>query len=377
MNSKITFFNLGNADTTLIRLGSGKNILWDYANMQGEKHCDLPKELNRRVPKKYFDAVCFTHGDEDHVKGMSEYFYLEHAKAYQSDDRKKITDLWVPAALFLESSNEYCDDAKVLKAEAKHRFLIMKKGIKVFSKPDELKKWIESEGVKFSEVEHLIVDAGKLVPGWNKNSDGIEFFVHSPFKGHVDDTEVIDRNNAAIIVQAVFGNKVETKLMLGSDADSENLKFIVKITKRNGNPSRLLWDIFHLCHHCSYKAINKDEKGKTKTTPIEEVKWLMETQGQQNCFMISPSEIIPSSDTDQPPHKQGYNYYKADVADKKNGAVKVTMEHPTKDKPEPMEFIIDDSGVQGDNGLTDGEKLAGAAILTKTSSVSGNWCPLK
>lgn len=376
MSSKITFFNLGNADTTLIRLGSEKNVLWDYANMLGEKQCDLSKELNKRVSKSYYDAVCFTHGDEDHVKGMSEYFYLEHAGKYQGSGRKKINDLWVPAAILLESRNDYCDDAKILKAEAKHRFLVMKKNIKVFSKPDELKKWVEAEGVKFSEVEHLIVDAGKLVPGWNKATEGIEFFVHSPFKGHVDDTEVIDRNHAAIIVQAVFGNKVETKMILGSDADSENLKFIVKITKRNKNEARLLWNIFHLCHHCSYKAINKDDKGKTKTTPIAEVKWLMETQGQQGCFLISPSDAIPSGDTDQPPDMQGYNYYKEDVADKKKGVIKVTMEHPNKNKPEPMEFVIDDSGAKEDKGLTDDEKKAGAFLLTKTSAVSGNWCPL-
>ena len=131
MSSKITFFNLGNADTTLIRLSSGKNVLWDFANMKGEKQCDLPKELNKRVSKNYYDAVCFTHGDEDHLKGMSEYFYLEHAEKYQGEGRKKINDLWVPAAILLESRNDYCDDAKILKAEAKHRFLVMKKSIKM------------------------------------------------------------------------------------------------------------------------------------------------------------------------------------------------------------------------------------------------------
>lgn len=373
MKSKITFFNIGNADTSLIRLSSGKNIIWDYANMQGEKHCDLPKELKKRVSKDYYDVACFTHADEDHVKGMSDHFYLEHAKVYQSGDRKKIIDLWVPAALLLESKNNYCDDAKILKAEAKHRLLVMKTAIKVFSKPDELKKWVEEQGVKFSEIEHLIVDAGKLVPGWNKNTDGIEFFVHSPFKGHVDDNEIIDRNNAAIIVQAVFGNAPETKVILGSDADSDNIKFIVKISKRNKNEDRLIWNMLHLYHHCSYKAVNKNDKGKTKTKPIEEVKWLMETQGQENCFIVSPSDIIPPDDTDQPPHVQAYNYYKEDVADKKNGAVKVTMEEPSKANPLPLEFIIDDNGIQQDRDLRVDQKLAGAALLTKTSAVSGNW----
>ena len=160
-----------------------------------------------------------------------------------------------------------------------------------------------------------------------------------------------------------------------ADADSENLKFIVKITKRNKNEDRLLWNIFHLCHHCSYKSLDKTEKGKTKTIPIAEVKWLFETQGQQDFFIISPSDVIPNIDTTQPPHMQAYNYYKEDLVDKKKGAIKVTMEYPTKSKPEPIEFIIDDNGIKEDNGLTEDEKKAGAILLTKTSAVSGNWCP--
>lgn len=375
MNSNITFFNIGNADTSLIRLGSGKNILWDYANMQGERHCDLPKEINKRVAKDNFEVVCFTHADDDHVKGMSEYFYLEHEKKYQSAERKKIEDLWVPAALFLESTDDCSDDAKILQAEAKHRFLVMKKNIKVFSKPDELKKWAEDQSIIFSEVENLIVDAGKIVPGWNKNIDGIEFFVHSPFKGHIDDNEVIDRNSAAIIVQAVFGNIAETKLILGGDGDSDNLKYIVKISRYNKNADRLIWNMFHLCHHCSYKTLNKDDKGSYKTAPVPEVKWLFEEQSQQNCILISPSDIIPSEDTDQPPHRQAYNYYKEDVAEKKTGQIIVTMEHPSKEKPEPIEFKIDENGITKDEGLTADEKKAGAILLTKASAVSGNWSP--
>lgn len=376
MNSKITFFNIGNADTTLIRLSSGKNVLWDYANMQGEKHCDLSKELNKRMPKSYFDVVCFTHCDRDHVNGIGDYFYLEHAAKYQSAERKKINDLWVPAATLLESRNDYCDCAKILKAEAKHRFLVMKRNIKVFSKPDELKSWVDEQGVKFSDVSHLIVDAGKLVPGWNKEQDGIEFFVHSPFKGQVDNNKVIDRNNAAIIVQAVFGNKTETKMILGSDADSDTLADIVKISKWNKNDIRLEWDIFHLCHHCSHNALNNLEKGRTKTMPVPEVKWLMETQARQKCLLISPSDKIPSCDTNQPPHKQTYNYYKEDVADKNSGMIKVTMEHPNMNLPKPMDYIINDSGPEESMGLTDAEKMAGATLLTKTSAVSGNWCKL-
>jgi beta-lactamase superfamily II metal-dependent hydrolase len=374
MEAKITFFNLGNADTSLIRISpSGKTVLWDYADMRGEKHCDLPTELNKRITEEYYDVVCFTHADEDHVKGMSKYFYLEYAELYQKGDRKKIKELWIPAAWLLESRNDLCSDATILKAEAKYRLLTLKSKIKIFSKPDALKEWVEKEGVKFSEIEHLIVDAGKCVQGWDKKADGVEFFVHSPFKGHVDENEVIDRNTAAILVQAVFGNKPETKLILGGDADSDNLKDIVRMSKYRKNSDRLKWDLLHLFHHCSYKALNKDEKGKTKTTPVTEVKWLMETQGQKNCVIISPSEIIPVKETDQPPHMHAHSYYKEDVCDKKGGKIIVTMEHPSKEKPGPVEMEINDEGFTVlKKVLTEEEKREAARTISKTSIVTGN-----
>jgi hypothetical protein len=374
METKITFFNIGNADTTLIQTKYGKSILWDYANMQGEKHCDLPKVLNEKVLRDYYDVVCFTHGDNDHVHGMKDYFYLEHAIKYQSKDRKRIKELWVPASVLLESSLELCDDAKALKAEAKYRFLTLKSGVKIFSKPDALKSWIESQGVDFNSISHLIVDAGTLVPGWTKVQDDLEVFVHSPFKGHVDDVNVIDRNSAAIIVQMEFGNKVNTKLILASDADSDNWYGIVKISRFHKNDQRLIWDIFHLPHHSSYKAINCSNKGINKTTPIPEVKWLFENQGKSNCLLISPSDVIPTIDTDQPPHRQAYNYYNEDVALEKSGNILVTMQTPNKISPQPIELVLTDFGFKQLEILTTEQKSSILTTIISKSPVSGNFC---
>lgn len=351
MQQKITFFPIGNADTTLIRLASGKNIIWDYANMQGEKYCDLPAELNKRITSDYYDVGCFTHGDLDHTKGAGTYFYFRHATKYQSGSRKKINDLWIPAALLLENRSDLCEDANIIKAEAKYRFLIEKKDVKVFSKPAALKDWVESQGVKFADVAQLVVDAGKCVPGWeDKHKHGVEFFVHSPFKGHVDDVTVIDRNCAAIVVQAVFNNSRETKLLLGSDINSDVWKDIVKVTRYHKvNIDRLNWDILHTSHHCSYKSINEQEKGDRKTKPISETKWLYEEKSTEGCKIIIPSDPIPAvydNENSEPVHRQAYNYYKEDVSDKKKGEVVVTMEFPSKSNPEPLEITIGDNGAE-------------------------------
>lgn len=348
MNAKITFFPLGNADTTLIQLSTGKTILWDYANEKGkdrdDKRCDLPLELNKRVSGD-FDVACFTHADEDHINRMSEYFYLEHAEKYQGGNRKKIKELWVSAATIIDTESKN-DDDNILKAEARYR-LKKGKGILVFSRPEKLEDWLKANGMKLDEIRHLIVDAGKLVPGLDKQKDGIEFFAHSPFMGHVDDVTVLDRNECGILAQATFGNAAETRFMLGADGKANTWAGIVKITKRKKNEELLKWDIFHLSHHCSYTALNEEEKGTRKTTPIEELKWLFETQGNNGCLIISPSREITVTDTDnQPPHIQAYNYYKEDVISKKGGQILVTMECPSKDGPLPIEVTIDDSGAK-------------------------------
>lgn len=345
LHSKITFFPIGNADTTLIQIEkTGKSILWDYANMRSDseddKRCDLPAELNGRI-KGDFDVVCFTHADEDHIYRMSEYFYLEHDPKFQKGDRKKIKELWVPAAVILDKEAKN-DDDKNLQNEARFR-LRRGTGIKIFSKPDKLKEWLKKENIPFEKIKHLLVDAGTLVPGWNKNSDGIEFFAHSPFVGHVDDSSIVDRNDAAIIAQAVFGDQNETKLMLGADGHSDTWRDIVKITRYHKNEERLLWDIFHISHHCSYNSLNCEEKGKQKTIPVPEIKWLFETQGNQRCVVVSPSDEITFGETVQPPHFQAYNYYKEDVCEKKTGEIVVTMEWKTKTNPEPLVINIDDT----------------------------------
>jgi hypothetical protein len=342
---EIRFFPLGNADTTLITLSNGKQILWDYANMKDQnddkdKRCDLPKELDKVVNGNY-DVVTFTHADNDHIKGFSEYFYLNHAIKYQSLERKKIKELWVPASVLLDTHAE--DEAKTLKSEARYR-LKQKSGILVFSKPSKMKKWCDDqEDISFEEVKHLFVDAGKTVPSLNLKNDGIEIFVHSPFKS---ESKNIDRNSECIVVQAVFDDSCSTKLILGADLTQKVWSDVVTITKSFGRASRLEWDFFHISHHSSYKSLNEEEKGQDKTEPVEEIKWLFEDQGNSNGRMISSSWSIPTKgskeDNEQPPHRQAAAYYK-DVSKKNNGEYLVTMEYPNETKPETIVVEIDKS----------------------------------
>lgn len=364
---KLTFYPLGNADSCKVDLSNGKKLLFDYANVsdkdeKDDRRIDLAKELKddlTEADRDYYDVVAFTHADDDHIHGFSDFFYLEHAEKYKGEDRIKINELWVPAAIITEEGAE--DEARILRAEARHR-LKEGKGIRVFSRPDRLKKWLEDQGLKLEDHKNLITDAGQIIPSFDKSNDGVEFFVHSPFAVHVDDG-LHDRNESTLILHATFEDEgQETKFMVIGDSTDEILKDIVNITKTHKREERLKWDIYDIPHHCSYKALNGSDKGKDKTDPISEVKWLLQ-QGNKNGVLVSCSKPIPDNDDDdQPPHRQAANYYK-DVASSINGTFKVTMEHPDPLKPKPLEITIDKWGATIKRGIA-----AGGAAAIRTSA---------
>jgi beta-lactamase superfamily II metal-dependent hydrolase len=342
----ITFFPIGNADCFRIDLSNGRKLLCDYANMRdpddaNDKRVDLATALRddlKETDRSDFDVVVFTHLDDDHIHGASEFFHLEHATKYQGDDRIKIKEMWVPAGAIFDKDAE--DEAAIIRAEARYR-LKQGKGIRVFSRPTALKDWLESQGLTLASRETSITDAGQVVPGFTTDADGVEFFTHSPFASRLEDgDELFDRNTDAIVMQATFTvSGTATKFILGSDVDHEALSEIVRITKAKSRAERLEWDVFKLPHHCSYLSLSP-EKGKDKTEPVENVKWLFETQGQSRGIVVSPSDPIPSTDTDQPPHRQAAQYQR-DIASDRDGEFIVTMEHPKESAPEPLVITID------------------------------------
>lgn len=369
---KITAYNLGNADTTRVDLKNGKKILVDYADMRcqndpKDKRVDLPAELKKDLSaakRDYFDVVAFTHLDDDHICGSSEFFYFNHSASYQGAGRVKIKEMWVPAAVILETGTD--SDAKVITAEARYR-LRQGTGIRVFSNPGKLAGWFQRNNIDPSTRSHLITDAGKLIPGFSLAEDGAEFFVHSPFASRSEQGALIERNSDALTFQATFLEAdTLTRMHFFSDIDWEVIKYIVRVTRNRAKKdasrlNRLKWDIFHLPHHSSYLSLAA-EKGKEVTDPDPDVKELYEIYGQRSCLMISPSCPIPTEDTIQPPHRQAANYYRS-VAKKHGGKYLVTMEEPTTYAPKPLVIEIDRFGATvkkdtgGQSGLAAGSQI--------------------
>jgi hypothetical protein len=365
---QITIFNLGNADTSRIDLANGRKLLIDYANMRcatdsTDKRTDLPVQLRadlKNAKRTDYDVVAFTHLDDDHTRGSSEFFELWHAACYQGVGRVGIKELWVPAAVIVEAGCE--DETRILRQEARYR-LKQGRGIRVFSGPGQLTDWLAKEGLD-GKRDHLITDAGNLIPGFNLEADGVEFFVHSPFASRTagGGLAAMDRNSDALTFQATFldgGRK--TRMHFFSDINWQVIKSIVEVTEFYKRPERLQWDVFKIAHHCSYTSLSS-EKGDEITVPDAAVRKLFETYGQSRGRMISTSKPIPADDADkQPPHRQASAYYKGQ-ATRLGGDFLVTMAYKSVPYPEPIVVKIDHLG-------------ASIGILAAAASVSSGNAP--
>ncbi len=370
--AKITFYPLGNADSSLIEFADERLMLIDYFQPckadDDDKRIDLADELRNVLDDKerdYFDVVAFTHRDKDHVNGAEDFFYLEHAEKYQDDNRIHIRELWVPACFILEEGLD--DSSRVIRQEARHR-LKDGKNIRVFGEPDSLKEWLEGEGIEPSERSQLITRAGECVDEFiSKTSGGAEIFVHAPFKAEMENEE-IEPNKASLVLHISFfeDNRI-TRVMFGGDTPHQIWDKIVQITNEKGRKERLIWDIFKVSHHCSYLSLS-DDIGEEKTEPTKDIDYLFQ-QGQVEAFLVSSSKCIPADGSDGPPHRQAANYYK-DVKDELSGEFLVTMEEPSKEHPEPIIISIDTNGPARE--MSDGgAKVGGYTPRKEPSRPSG------
>lgn len=345
--ASITFYPIGNADCCLIKTDAGYKVLVDYADTKNpadiyDKRISLRDAVRKDIgwPQvKQIDILAITHGDDDHVRHISEAFYLESKTASQSSDHIKFNELWIPSNMLTEVGSE--DHTKTIRQEARHRFKAGK-GVRVFSRPDSLRQWCRDNDIDFDAREHLITDAGGLAPGWSLETNGIEFFIHSPF-AHRQDSGLDDRNGNCLVMQTVIrsGGR-DTKYLITADAISENWQEIVDITRSHGNDSRLEWDIFSVPHHCSYLSMS-DDIGDQKTEPTEEFEWLLK-QGAHRGVIVSTSKIIPVESDTQPPHAETFRTYK-ETSKEIDGQIYVTMEYPTKMNPDRLRIDISGAGV--------------------------------
>ena len=352
---QVIFYPVSCGDTSQIILANGRRILMDFHHIadteaNNRPEINLAKQLRDELDasdRDDYDVVAFTHGDEDHIKGSSDVFELEHADKYRGNGRIKMRELWVPAAMVVEEAtgDQLQSDRVLLRQEARYR-LRKGSGVRIFSKPAMIKEWMGAQGIDFEARKHLFIDAGAIVPGFSLAEDGVEFFVHSPFVAHTDEGDDL-RNSCALIFNVRFMvDGTQTDYLAIGDSQHGVLEDIVSITEYHKRMDRLAWDLFNIPHHCSYLALGPD-KGEKETVPVAGVLKLLR-QGRPGSYLVSSSEPIDNSKSGyeqvQPPHIQARNAYERYLKEVGGRKFLVTMEEPNHAHPKPLIFEISGGG---------------------------------
>ena len=162
--------------------------------------------------------------------------------------------------------------------------------------------------------------------------------------------------------------------MFGGDSDHYSWEFIYDKTKERKNDvthNALDWDLFLAPHHCSWSFFNDTPQ---KDNPVAQKKSLAILDYKRNdAKVISSSKEIVNND-DNPPHFEAKAEYVKKVT--KSNFINTETDDVVGKTPQPIVFEITSKGPVRKKGLTDDEKKTGALLLTKSSAVSGNWCPL-
>ena len=339
-NSYIEVFPVGSAESAWVTTPrSNELIILDYADTKtdepNDRRIDLKQELIDRIGEGgTVRILSLSHADKDHIQGSPEVFYLEHAAKYQDKDRVRIETLCVPARFITESRNDMSSDAKIMQAEARHR-LKEGKGIVVVSEPGGLDKWLENQDIDPKDRQKCIATAGKLLPHVSLEKDGVEIFVHSPFSYQGDSGERQDRNDASIVLHLTIddGKGNAEKLLFMADVGCDVIKDIVLATERHGNEERLEHTAMVVSHHGSRNSL-KPQKDDDVDPVVDR---LFREYGEEGATYVISSRVMPAKDDGQPPHKDAVAYYK-EVAKGHSGEVIITMEHPTKSNPKPVQI---------------------------------------
>jgi len=335
MANYMTFFPVGNGDMTLIQTKTNKYIMIDCNIRNAEnddKIYDCNEYLQDNLPiddgQIYLDAFFLTHSDNDHCRGIRDYFNL-CAPEDSDDDKIRIDELYVPAKLMMDETH-YNEDADAIREEAQRRLDLL--GTDEADTPGNRIK-IVGYSKELKDYADAIVPAGETISDINGNMDyGAEIFVLRPVKKANDDEES-DVNDCTASFKITFEINGGTYVaIIGGDLKCENWKEVIEL-----NPD-MTFDLLLAPHHCSWHAVSSEDTHTGKADPV--IEEFLE-KSKENAYVVSSSKVI-KRDGDNPPSYRAKNVYIKNL--KKQDRFKCTAEYPNADDPKPLTFKITGQG---------------------------------
>lgn len=372
----ITYFPVGNGDTTLINLSDGTTIIIDLnmteaaENEPDKTRYDVQAHLLKEVRRDdkgrpHTDAFILSHPDQDHIRNFEKSFFVGDPSRYSEADKKGgriiIDELWFAPRIFSRYEKDLCDDARAFRKEAHRRIDLYKKGGEERAKPGNRIRVIGySDNPELEGLEAILTIPGSSIDLINgsKKAD-FEFFVHAPFKRDTD-AQWEERNRTSIVLHARFtvDKAAEAALaFFGGDAGCGVWEEIFD----KSDEKDLQWDLFLAPHHCSWTFFSELPSEENK--PSKKILRLLDMR-RKGAFVVSSSKLIRDDD-DNPPHYQAAELYRKKVGKDK---FLCTMEHPSEKKPEPIYFSMSKNGPVKDEYSKGSQILSSAALKTTVST---------
>lgn len=376
-DASITYFPVGNGDTSLVRLADKASIIIDCNIRQDSRdddeescydvHAHLLDELERDSQDRPFtDAFILSHADQDHSRGFQTTFHTGPPSGYKKRDGEPekiiIAELWFSRRIFSNHEEPLCSDAEVLRDEALRR-------IKLFRAKDPSRflpgNRIRIIGYGDSDVtrglNEITTAPGSFISLINGSAKkDFAFFVHAPFKHHID-SKWSTRNNTSIILQANFsvnGVARASLALFGGDACWEIWAEVLRKSPR----ATIEWDLLLSPHHCSWSFFNEvpyeDHKVPQKSSLM-----ILEHH-RRGAFVAASSKPIKDDDCNPPHYAAKQEYVKAVGSEN----FFCTGEHPSKKRPEPLIFRITENGPQRDETSTPSRVRSASAVNSTLKS---------
>lgn len=351
IDPSITYFPVGNGDTSLIQLSDESSIIID-CNITNDSRDDseeavfdvhdyLLSSLKKDNGTPYVDAFILSHPDEDHCRGFTETFYVGDPAKYSDKDKKegliRIDELWFTPRIFSPHEKDMSDTAKAIRKEAERRIKLYQDKRSAKTPGNRLRIIGDSDK---SDLEGL--DEVKTIPGNSINTingrilKDFSFFVHGPFKKETD-SKWSERNDTSVVLQARFdidGEKNAVLAFFGGDSGYEIWDEIIRRSREDS----LKWDIFMTPHHCSWTFFN-DVPQKDNNKPCKSAIEFLNKKRVGAKIVASCNPI--KDDDNNPPHFAAKEEY-VKIVGKDNFFV--TGEYPTSKKPLPLIFTMTQNG---------------------------------
>jgi hypothetical protein len=368
-DASITFFPVGNADTSLITLTDGTSIVIDLHVTVDSKdaeedaydvHTHLLRESRRDTSDNpHVDAFVLSHPDQDHVRGFEATFFTGAPGTYSAKDRKDgriiVDELWFTPRIFCSHEKQLCDDAKDFRREARRRMELWRKKSEERDLPGNRIRIIGfTDSDLLDGLEDIVTAPGNTISrvSGSKKSD-FEFFVHGPFKDDTDDEDG-ERNHTSVVLQARFAIDDVSDACLaffGGDAGSPVWERIYK----RSSEKNLQWDLLLAPHHCSWTFFSEtpSEDNEANETVL---KFL--AKARKGAVVVASSKPIVDDD-DNPPHFVAAERYRKQVGSSK---LLCTADSKKDGVPIPIVMSMTSNGPVRDTSARAGQVVSSAAI---------------